>query len=45
MRHAVPLFVALAFVAAPFVPAQAAGDAVATVVAGSDAEARGDFDA
>jgi tetratricopeptide (TPR) repeat protein len=45
MRHAAPLFVALAFLAAPFVPAQAAGDAVATAVAGSDAEARGDFDA
>jgi tetratricopeptide (TPR) repeat protein len=45
MRHAVPLLVALAIVAAPFAPARAAGDAVATAVAGSEAEARGDFDA
>jgi tetratricopeptide (TPR) repeat protein len=45
MRHVAPVLVALAFVAAPFAPARAAGDAVANAVAGSEAEASGDFDA
>jgi tetratricopeptide (TPR) repeat protein len=45
IRRVMPGFLALTFALAPFAPARAAeGDAVARAVAGSEAEAKGDFE-